>query len=121
MLLMNRLCVAALAAIVVCFGVFPTAAQQLYQMPDVKSMKHLTTNSSDHAPDIPGKETTMDFYSAPDGTIITVYSYRGRNIAFSTHSNSDVQGTYRVFLDTAGNGLFQDIGKSPWQLPAWSR
>jgi hypothetical protein len=26
-----------------------------------------------------------------------------------------------VFLDTTGKGLFQDIGKSPWQLPAWVR
>ncbi len=114
---MKRLCAALLAAIVVCFGGLFAAAQQLYQLPDVKSLKHLTTKSSN----APGRPTTMDYYSDPSGNIITIHSYRGRNVAFSTHSNSDVQGTYRVFLDTTGNGLFQDIGKSQWQLPAWAR
>ncbi len=100
---------------------YSSKAQSLYKMPDVKSMKHLTTSSSDHAPDIPGKETTMDFYSAPDGTIITVYSYRGRTVAFSTHSNKDVQNTYRIFMDLNGNGLFQEINRGAWQLPTWAR
>lgn len=118
---MKRSFLGALAAMMVCAsGQFATA-QQLYQLPDVKSLKHLTTSSSDHAPDVPGKETTMDFYSGTGGTIITVYTFRGRNVAFSTHTNSDVQGSYRVFLDTTGKGLFQDIGKSPWQLPGWAR
>ncbi len=112
----------ALAFVV--FGAWPllSEAQQGYRLPDVKSMKRLTTSSSDHAPDIPGKETTMDFYSAPSGEIITVYSYRGKSVAFSTHSNSDFQNTYRVFMDLAGQGLFQEIDRSaPWQLPAWAR
>jgi uncharacterized protein Usg len=112
---------AALVAAIVCAGHLIPAAQQLYHLPNVKALKHLTTSSSDHAPDIPGKETTMEFYSAPDGTIITVYSYRGRNVAFSTHNNSDVQGSYRIYMDTTGNGLFQEINKGAWQLPAWVR
>jgi hypothetical protein len=118
---MKRLFLGTLIATMVCAGVLFATAQPLYQMPDVRSLKHLATRSSDHAPDIPGKETTMDFYSGTDGTIITVYSYRARNVAFSTHNNSDVQGSYRVFLDTTGKGLFQDIGKSQWQLPTWAR
>ncbi|MBI5248865.1 MAG: hypothetical protein HY912_05170 [Desulfomonile tiedjei] len=98
------------------------AQQQGYRLPDLKSMKHLTTSSSDHASDIPGKETTMDFYSAPSGEIFTVYSYRGKTVAFSTHSNSDIQNTLRVFMDLTGQGIFQEINRSvPWQLPAWVR
>ncbi len=116
-MLMKRICVAIVAAVIVFAGVSFAAAQQLYQLPDVKSLKHLTTKSSN----APGRQTTMDYYSDTAGNIITIHSYRGRNVAFSTHSNSDVQGTYRVFLDTTGNGLFQDIGKSQWQLPAWAR
>lgn len=121
MFLLRQILVGALAAAIVCAGALFSAAQQLYQLPNVKDLKHLTTSSSDHAPEIPGKETTMDFYSAADGSIITVYSYRGRNIAFSTHHNRDIQGSYRIFMDTAGNGLFQEINKGPWQLPAWAR
>lgn len=95
-------------------------AQQKYQLPDVRSMKHLTTSQSEHAADIPGKETTMDFYSAPNGQVITVYSYRNRTVGFSTHSNNDVQNTYRVFMDLTGEGLYQEIDRSrPWQLPSW--
>jgi hypothetical protein len=114
----------SVAAAVVVLGAWPllSGAQQAYRLPDVKSMKHLTTSSSDHAQDIPGKETTMDFYSAPTGEIITVYSYRGKNVAFSTHSNSDFQNTYRIFMDLTGQGIFQEIDRSaPWQLPAWVR
>jgi hypothetical protein len=111
-------------AVIVVLGAWPlwSEAQQGYRLPDLKSMKHLTTSSSDHAPDIPGKETTMDFYSAPSGEIITVYSYRGKNVGFSTHSNSDFQNTYRVFMDLTGQGIFQEIDRSaPWQLPTWVR
>ncbi len=120
-MLMKRLFVGALAAMIVCVGALFAAAQQVYQLPDLKTLKHLTTATSDHAADIPGKETTMNFYSAPDGTIVTIYSYRGRNVAFSTHTNSDVQGSYRLFMDMVGNGLFQETNKGPWQLPAWTR
>jgi len=95
-------------------------AQQVYRLPDLKSFKHLTTRSSDHAPDIPGAETTMDFYNAPSGEIYTIYSYRGRNVAFSVHSNSDIQKTYRIFMDMNGVGNFQEINRgAQWRLPAW--
>jgi uncharacterized protein Usg len=95
-------------------------AQQFYRLPDLRSFKHLTTRSSDHAPDIPGAETTMDFYTAPSGEIYTVYSYRGRNVAFSVHSNSDIQKTYRIFMDMRGDGNFQEINRgAQWHLPAW--
>lgn len=97
-------------------------AQQKYLLPDVRSLKHLTTGKSEHAADIPGKETAMDFYSAPNGQVITIYSYKGKNVAFSTHSNSDIQNTYRIFLDPTGDGTFQEIQKSiPWELPGWAR
>jgi hypothetical protein len=97
-------------------------AQQVYRLPDLKSFKHLTTNSSDHAPDIPGKETTMDYYTAPSGEVYTVYSYRGRNVAFSVHSNSDAQKTRRVFMDMRGDGNFQEINPgAQWYLPGWAR
>jgi hypothetical protein len=97
-------------------------AQQLFRLPDVSSMKHVTTRQSDHAADIPGNETTMDYYAGPGGQMTTIYSYRGRKVAFSTHSNHDIQGTYRIFMDQTGNGLFQEINKGVlWQLPAWAR
>lgn len=99
-----------------------SVAQQLYKLPDVSSMKHVTTRQSDHAADIPGKETIMDYYAGPSGQMITIYSYKGRKVAFSTHSNHDIQGTFRIFIDPAGNGLFQEINKGvPWQLPPWAR
>ena len=95
-------------------------AQQKFRLPDVQSMKRLTTKNSDHAPDIPGNETVMDYYSAPNGQMITVYSFRGRNVAFSTHNNSDVQNTYRIFMDLTGEGFFQEINRGvQWQLPQW--
>ncbi len=97
-------------------------AQQSYRLPDLRSLKHLTTGNSDHAADIPGKETTMDFYSAPGGEIYTVYSYKGRTVAFSIHLNTDIQNTYRIFMDQTGNGSFQEINRGvPWSLPAWAR
>jgi hypothetical protein len=96
-------------------------AQQSYRLPDIRSLKHLTTRKADRATDIPGKETSMDYYSGPSGQIITVYSFRGRDVVFTTHSNSDMQGTYRVFMDTTGDGLFQEISRAPWQLPPWVR
>ena len=106
------------------FAVVPivSAAPQLYKVPDVSSMKHVTTRSSDRAPEIPGKETSMDYYSAPNGQIITIYSYRGRTVAFSVHSNKDVQKTYRLFMDLNGDGLFQEVDRgAQWRLPRWSR
>lgn len=112
------------ALVIIIFSVMPvsSAAQQLYKVPNVRSMKHVTTRSSDRAPDIPGKETSMDYYSAPDGQIVTVYSYRGRNVAFSLHSNRDVQKTYRLFMDTNGKGLFQEVSRgAQWRLPRWAR
>ncbi len=96
----------------------PIEAQQLYKMPDVKAFKQLTskigTRGSDKVP--------MEFYSAPDGTVITVYTFRGRTIAFSTHKNSDVQKTYKLYLDNTGNGLFQEIPSgSQWVVPVWAK
>ena len=82
----------------------------------------MTTGTSNHAPDIPGKQTTMDFYSGPGGEMITVYSYNGKRVAFSTHNNSDMQNTYRIFMDLTGDGWFQEINRgAQWQLPAWVR
>ena len=112
----------AVASTLVVFLMMPllTQAQQKYRLPDVRSMKHITTKQSDHAPDIPGKETTMEYYSSPNGDVVTVYSYRGRTVAFSTHSNKDVQGSYRVFMDLTGEGFFQEINRGvQWQLPQW--
>ncbi len=114
--------VIALMVVIEAWATIAGAQQQGYRLPDLKSMKHLTTSSSDHAPDIPGKETTMDFYSAAGGEIVTVYSYRGKTVAFSTHSNSDPQNTMRVFVDMAGQGVFQEINRATqWQLPPWVR
>jgi hypothetical protein len=91
-------------------------------LPDIRSLKQLTTRKSDRAADIPGKETTMDFYSAPSGQIITVYSFQGRDVAFTTHHNRDYQGTFRLFMDMNGDGLFQEINRATkWQIPAWAR
>jgi hypothetical protein len=101
----------------------PINAQQGgYRLPDIRSMKHLTTRQSDHARNIPGKETTMDYYSAPNGSIVTIYSYLGKPVAFSTHSNGNYQGTYRLFMDLTGTGTFQEVNRAaPWELPAWTR
>ncbi len=97
-------------------------AQQRFQMPNVGNLKSLTTQMTDRAPDIPGKETTMTFYSGANGDIITVYTYKARNVAFSTHNNSDIQKTYRLFVDFTGERLFQEIPPgSNWTLPPWSR
>jgi hypothetical protein len=97
-------------------------AQQFYRLPDLRSFKHLTTGSSDHAPDIPGKETTMDYYTAPSGEVYTVYSYRGKNVAFSVHSNSDPEKSRRIFMDLRGDGNFQEINpRVQWYLPAWAK
>jgi hypothetical protein len=112
------------ALVLIIFSVVPvsSAAQQLYRVPNVSSMKHMTTRSSDRAPEIPGKETSMDYYSTPDGQIVTIYSYRGRNVAFSVHSNSDVKKTYRLFMDLNGKGLFQQVNRgAQWRLPRWAR
>jgi hypothetical protein len=99
-----------------------SSAQQFYRMPDLRSFKHLTTGSSDHAPDIPGKETMMDHYTAPTGEVYTVYSHKGRNVAFSVHSNSDAQKTRRIFMDMRGDGNFQEINPGlQWYLPAWAK
>jgi len=114
----------AVAALILVFLTLPlfAEAQQKYRPPDVKAMKHITTKNSDHAPDIPGNETTMDYYSSPNGDVVTIYSYRARTVAFSTHSSKDIQGSYRIFMDLTGEGFFQEINRGvPWQLPAWAR
>ncbi len=103
-------------------GVTEVDAQQRFPMPNVTNLKSLTTQMTDRAPDIPGKETTMTFYSGANGDIITVYTYKGRNVAFSTHNNSDIQKTYRLFVDFTGERLFQEIPPgSAWTLPTWAR
>lgn len=99
----------------------PAYSQQAVKLPDLSNMKHITTRDSDHATDIPGKETAMDFYSGGDGLVYTVYTYRGHTVAFSAHSNSDPQKTYRVYMDMNGDGIFQPIAGGPWQIPAWAR
>ncbi len=96
-------------------------SQQAVRLPDLSNMKHITTRDSDHATDIPGKETAMDFYSDGAGLVYTVYTYRGRTVAFSSHSNSDPEKTYRVYMDMTGDGVFQPIAGGPWQIPAWAR
>lgn len=119
---MPRLCLIVLCLTMLMVSSVSAQAPQLFQLPDLNSLKHLTTRYSDHAPDIAGKETVMDFYSGPSGTMVTIYSYNGRRVAFSTHSNSDVQKTYRIFLDMTGKGLFQEVNRgAQWQLPAWAR
>ncbi len=107
-----------LAVLVLAFSFTCADAQQLYALPDLKSLKHLTSKVSNRGPD----PTTVDYYSGPDGTVVTVYSYRGRNVAFSTHQNSDVQNTYRIFFDNLGNGMFQEINKGiQWMVPPWAK
>jgi len=119
---MRRLVIIALVGVLlVCVPVL-SEAQVKYQLPDVRNLKHLTSKTTDRAPDIAGNETTVDYYSAPNGQIISTYSYRGRCYAFSTHSNNDVQNTYRIFVDQKGDGLFLEINRSaPWQIPPWIR
>ena len=112
--------VAAMTVMVVLLLTISGVAQQVYKLPDIRSLKHLTTQHADRARDIPGKESTMDFYDASNGQVITVYSYFGRKYAFSTHSNSDMQGTYRVFIDQDGRGLYQEINRGmQWEMPGW--
>lgn len=111
-----------LVVLAVSMVISASLAQQAYRLPDLRSMKLLTSKASDRDPEIPGKETTMDFYSGAGGQIVTVYRFRGRTVAFSTHNNSDVQNSYRLYLDMNGNGLFQQIpGNSQWRLPPWAR
>ncbi len=98
------------------------AAQQLFRLPDKSTLKHLTTKQVNHAPDIQEKQITLDYYSAPNGDVISIYSLRGKYFAFSTHSNSDPQHTYRMFMDMNGSGTFQQINASVhWQVPAWAK
>ena len=119
---MLRIWVAILVTSIILSSDLLTLAQQSYRMPDIRSLKHLTTRKSDRAPDIPGKETTLDYYSAPSGQIITVYSFHGRDVAFTTHDNNDMQGSYRLFIDMNGNGLFQEVNRAAtWTIPAWAR
>jgi hypothetical protein len=99
-----------------------TAAQQVFGLPDLSTLKHITSRPSEHAKDIPGPETTMDYYSDPSGQIVTIYTFRGRKVAFSIHSNSDIQNSYRVFMDMAGKGAFQEINRGVhWEIPSWAR
>jgi len=117
---MGRRFLMALVAVAFVSPLLSAEAQQVFQMPDVRNMKPITTKTVDRAPDIPGPETTVEYYSAPNGQIITTYSYRGRCVVFSTHSNDDVQKTYRLFMDPKGDRLFVEINRSAtWQLPAW--
>lgn len=96
-------------------------AQQMYALPDVKSMKHLTSKTAKRGGD-QGGATVMDFYTAQDGSIVTIYTYRGRPVVFSTHRNEDLQKTYRVFMDQTGAGGFQEIPRgTQWTIPAWAR
>lgn len=109
-------------AFLILFSPWSVHAQQNFTLPDVSKLKLLTTQWSNHASDIPGKQTRMDFYSTPEGQIITVYSYKGRSIAFSVHSNSDVQKSYRLFIDPTGNHLFQETNPAVhWEIPNWAR
>jgi hypothetical protein len=95
---------------------------QFFRPPNPSSMKHLTTKQTDRAPDIPGDETTLDYYQAPGGEIVTIYSYRGKKIAYSVHRNDDVQNTYRLFLDQKGSGLFEEGQRGiQWTIPGWAR
>jgi hypothetical protein len=96
--------------------------QPHFRPPDPSTMKHLTTKQTDRAPDIPGDETTLSYYQAPGGEIVTIYSFRGKKIAYSVHRNEDVQNTYRLFLDLKGNGMFEEVPRGvKWQVPAWAR
>jgi hypothetical protein len=107
-----------LAVLILAFSLSCADAQQLYRMPDLKSLKSLTSKAFTRGSD----NTTIDYFSGADGTIITVHSFRGRYIAFSTHSNNDIQGSYRIFLDTAGNGMFQEIDRGiQWTVPPWAK
>lgn len=117
---MRRFAVAAVVLFLAYLG--EANAQQLFRLPDVSGMKRVTTSQTDRARDIPGKETTMEYHAGSGGHVVTIYSFRGRKVSFSTHNNSDIQGTYRIFLDMTGGGTFQEIDKSvPWQLPTWAR
>jgi hypothetical protein len=117
---MRRILSFAILLSVLCPAVIES--QQAFRLPDIRSMKHLTSRAVDHCTEIPGKQTTQDFYSGSGGLVVTVYSFRGRNVGFSTHYNSDPQTTYKMFLDFNGDGMFRQIDPSvKWQLPAWSR
>lgn len=121
--LMLKLFVSVFAAAMLFFSVLPIPAQQGgYRLPDIRSLKHLTTKQTEHARDIPGSETTTDYYSSSNGTVVTVYTYTGKPVAFSAHSNTDYQGTYKLFMDLAGAGIFQEVSTAAaWELPAWVR
>ncbi len=98
------------------------AAPRLYRVPDVRSLKYLTTKQAERAPDIPGKETTANYYSTPDGQVVSVYSFRGKTVAFSLNSNTNSGNTFRLFMDLNGDGLFQQVGGgTKWVIPAWAR
>jgi hypothetical protein len=99
-----------------------SVAQQLFRLPDKNMLKHLTTKQVSRPPEIPGKQITLDYYSAPNGDVVSIYSLRGKYFAFSTHSNSDPQRTYRLYMDMSGNGTFQQVDASGnWQVPAWAK
>ena len=98
------------------------AAPRLYRVPDVRSLKYLTTKQAERAPDIPGKETTANYYSTPDGQVVSVYSFRGKTVAFSLNSNTNAGKNFRLFMDLNGDGLFQQVGGGTrWVVPAWAR
>jgi hypothetical protein len=117
---MHRFGIAALVIAFALTATLPVTAQQLYRLPDKNALKHITTKQSGQVRGVAGEKTTMDYYEAPNGQVITIHSFRGRNLAFSVHSNKDIQGTYRVFLDVKGDGNFQEANQN-WQIPAWAK
>lgn len=118
---MSRLLLSCIATLILLGFSVVSEAQQMYRLPDRKALKHVTTKQSTRVVDSKGAKATMDYYSAPNGQIITIYSLHGRNFAFSTHSNSDVQGSYRLFMDMTGDGNFQETRGGNWQVPPWVR
>ena len=118
---MSRLLLSCVAALVLLGFSAVSVAQQMYRLPDRGALKHVTTKQSNRVLDSRGAKATMDYYSAPNGQIITIYSLHGRNFAFSTHSNSDAQRSYRIFVDMTGDGSFQEVTGASWQVPLWVR
>jgi hypothetical protein len=117
----TALSIAALLMALLFTAPHPASAQQFYRVPDKKALKHLTTKQSSQARGAPGEKTTLDYYEAPNGQLITIHSFRGRNVAFSVHSNKSAQGSYRIFLDMNGDGNFQEVNNAGWQIPAWAK
>ena len=118
---MSRALVSCMMAVVLLGLSSVSLAQQMYRLPDKKALTHVTTKQSTRIADRTGAKATLDYYSAPNGQVITIYSLHGRNFAFSTHSNSDAQRSYRLFVDMTGDGNFQEMSAANWQVPLWVR